>query len=51
MRQNPIERASGPTYQFMEAKWSVYPFDCVKDGEPQKKGGSDQLEAGRGVRR
>ena len=39
MRQNPIDRASGPTYQFMEAKWSVYPFDCVKDGEPQKKGG------------
>jgi hypothetical protein len=38
MRQNPIERASGPTYQFMEAKWSVYPFDCVNDGEPQKKG-------------
>ena len=38
MRQNPIDRASGPTYQFMEAKWSVYPFDCIKDGEPQKKG-------------
>ena len=39
MRENAIERASGPTYQFIEAKWSVYPFDCVKDGEPQKKGG------------
>ncbi len=39
MRQNPIDRATGPTYQFVEAKWSVYPFDCVKDGEHQKKGG------------
>jgi hypothetical protein len=39
MRQNPIDRASGPTYQFVEAKWSLFPFDCVKDGEQQKKGG------------
>ena len=39
LRDNAIERASGPTYQFMEAKWSLWPFDCVKDGQPQKKGG------------
>ena len=39
MRDNAVERASGPTYQFIEAKWSLWPFDCVHDGEPQKKGG------------
>lgn len=39
LRDNAVERASGPTYQFMEAKWSLWPFDCVKDGQPQKKGG------------
>ena len=39
LRDNAIERASGPTYQFIEAKWSLWPFDCVKDGQPQKKGG------------
>ena len=39
LRDNAIERASGPSYQFIEAKWSLLPFDCVKDGETQKKGG------------
>jgi hypothetical protein len=38
LRQHAKEKASGPTYQFMEAKWSNYPMDCVKNGEPQKKG-------------
>ena len=39
MKDKAITFESGPTYQFIEAKWSSYPFDCVKDGEPQKKGG------------
>lgn len=39
LRDNAIERASGPTYQFIEAKWSLWPFDCVHNGEAQKKGG------------
>ncbi len=39
LRDNAVERASGPTYQFIEAKWSLWPFDCAKDGEQHKKGG------------
>jgi hypothetical protein len=39
MKDKAVTFESGPTYQFIEAKWSSYPFDCVKDGEPQKKGG------------
>jgi hypothetical protein len=39
LREHAEKNASGPTYQFMEAKWSNYPMDCVKGGEPQKKGG------------
>ena len=52
MRDHAIGHESGPTYQFIEAKWSSYPFDCVRDGEPQKKGGPiswklDEIKAGR----
>ena len=39
MREHAKEKASGPTYQFMEAKFSNYPMDCVKGGKPEKKGG------------
>ncbi len=51
MKEKAITFESGPTYQFIEAKWSSYPFDCVKDGEPQKKGGPiswklDEIKAG-----
>jgi hypothetical protein len=52
MKEKAIAFESGPTYQFIEAKWSSYPFDCVRDGEPQKKGGPiswklDEIKAGR----
>jgi hypothetical protein len=52
MRDKALAFESGPTYQFIEAKWSSYPFDCVRDGEPQKKGGPitwrlDEIRAGR----
>lgn len=39
MRDHAIGHESGPTYQFIEAKWSSYPADCVRDGETHKKGG------------
>jgi hypothetical protein len=38
MRDKVLAFESGPTYQFIEAKWSSFPFDCVHDGEPRKKG-------------
>ena len=52
MKDKAITFESGPTYQFIEAKWSSYPFDCVRDGEPQRKGGPiswklDEIKAGR----
>jgi hypothetical protein len=51
MKDKVITFESGPTFQFIEAKWSSYPFDCVKGGEPQKKGGPiswklDEIKAG-----
>ena len=51
MKDKVITFESGPTFQFIEAKWSSYPFDCFKDGEPQKKGGPiswklDEIKAG-----
>ena len=51
MKDKAIAFESGPTYQFIEAKWSSFPFDCVRDGEPQKKGGPiswklDEIKAG-----
>ena len=39
MKDHALTHESGPTFQFIEAKWSSYPFDCVRDGEPQRKGG------------
>jgi len=38
MREKAISYESGPTYQFIEAKWSSYPCDCTRDGAPQRKG-------------
>lgn len=38
LRDKAIAFASGETYQFIEAKWSEYPFDCVKDGLSRRKG-------------
>jgi hypothetical protein len=51
MKDKAIAFESGPTYQFMEAKWSSFPFDCTHDGEPQKKGSPmswklDEIKAG-----
>jgi hypothetical protein len=46
MKDHALSHESGPTYQFIEAKWSSYPFDCVKAGEPQKKGGPISWELG-----
>ncbi|HCB07703.1 MAG TPA: hypothetical protein PLZ93_13570 [Nocardioides sp.] len=51
MRDKAIGWESGPTYQFIEAKWSSFPFDCVRDGEPQKQGAPiswrlDEIKAG-----
>jgi hypothetical protein len=52
MKEHVLARESGPTYQFIEAKWSTFAFDCVHRGEPQKKGGPiswklDEVKAGR----
>jgi hypothetical protein len=38
MRAKAADWQSGPTYQFIEAKWSSYPFDCVRAGEQQRQG-------------
>jgi hypothetical protein len=51
MRDKAIGWESGPTYQFIEAKWSSFPFDCVHDGQPQRKGSPmswklDEIKAG-----
>jgi hypothetical protein len=51
MRKKAEDFATGPTYQFIEAKWSSYPFDCVRDGSEQRKGGPitwklDEIQAG-----
>ena len=51
MKEHVLAHERGPTYQFLEAKWSSFPFDCVHRGEPQKKGGPiswklDEVKAG-----
>ena len=51
MKDHVLAHESGPTYQFIEAKWSTFAFDCVHRGEPQKKGGPiswklDEVKAG-----
>jgi hypothetical protein len=38
MKQKAIDFESGATYQFIEAKWSSFPFDCTHRGEAQRKG-------------
>ncbi len=38
MKAKAVDWERGPTYQFIEAKWSSYPFACVRDGEEQKQG-------------
>jgi hypothetical protein len=52
MKEHVLSHESGDTYQFIEAKWSTFAFDCVHRGEPQKKGGPiswklDEVKAGR----
>jgi hypothetical protein len=51
MKGHVLTHESGPTYQFIEAKWSSFPFDCVRDGVPVKKGspmswGIEEVKAG-----
>ena len=51
MRDKAIDFESGPTYQFIEAKWSSFPFDCTHRGELQRKGSPmswklDEIKAG-----
>jgi hypothetical protein len=51
MRDKAVAFETGPTYQFIEAKWSSYPFDCVRDGVAQRKGAPiswriDEIKAG-----
>jgi hypothetical protein len=51
MKDHVLAHESGETYQFIEAKWSSYTFDCVHRGEAQKKGGPiswklDEVKAG-----
>jgi hypothetical protein len=38
IRDKPLAKAEGPTYQLIEVKMGSYPFDVVKDGEPIKSG-------------
>jgi hypothetical protein len=38
MRDKAVAFATGATYQFIEAKWSSYPLDCVRDGVQYRKG-------------
>lgn len=38
MRDKAVGFATGPTYQFVEAKWGEYPFDCTRDEQPHRKG-------------
>ena len=52
MKEHVLSHESGPTYQFIEAKWSSFGFDCVHRGEPQRKGSPiswklDEVRAGR----
>jgi hypothetical protein len=52
MKEHVLAHESGPTYQFIEAKWSSYAFDCVHRGAPQRKGAPiswklDEVAAGR----
>jgi hypothetical protein len=52
LKDHVLAHESGPTYQFIEAKWSSYAFDCVHRGQPQRKGGPiswklDEVKAGR----
>ena len=39
MRDKALGFATGPTYQFIEAKWGEYPFDCTKGGQDHRRGG------------
>lgn len=39
LKEKILSTANGPTYRFIEAKFGCYPFDCVRDGKPVRKGG------------
>ena len=47
MKDKAIAFESGPTYQFIEAKWSSYPFDCVQGRGAPEEGRPDLVEARR----
>ncbi|HEV8516759.1 MAG TPA: hypothetical protein VGQ47_03850 [Candidatus Limnocylindrales bacterium] len=38
VREKSISTLSGPTYRLWEVKFGDYPFDCLRNGEPQKAG-------------
>ena len=51
MRDHALAHLEGPTYQFLEAKFGTYPFDCTVKGETQQKGWTiywkpDEVRAG-----
>lgn len=51
MRDKVLAFETGPTYQFIEAKWSSYPSDGVHRGQPVRRGAPiswklDEVKAG-----
>ncbi|MFC0681796.1 hypothetical protein ACFFGH_28525 [Lysobacter korlensis] len=51
MREKVLATRRGDTYQFIEAKLGSYPVDCVRGGEPKRKGtpiawSAAEIEAG-----
>ena len=51
MRDHALATMEGPTFQFLEAKFGTYPFDCTVKGEKQQKGWTiywkpDEVRAG-----
>jgi hypothetical protein len=51
MRDHALAHLEGPSYQFLEAKFGTYPFDCTVKGEKQQKGWTiywkpDEVRAG-----
>ena len=52
MREKALSTAGGSDYRFIELRLGSYPENVVRDGKPQKKGGSviwhlDEVQAGR----
>jgi hypothetical protein len=38
LRDHALAHAAGETYEFLEAKWGNYPFDCERDGVAHRAG-------------